>query len=115
MDNKYDERIAKEIWVPFRHCRFFFGWQPDFKSIKVIKNGTSFYLGKLKAMIIIQYENISNSFNLTIKPDNEGNEITYKSLLLDNLVPVIDANVKYGTSSYVYICHICGLTQKMAV
>ena len=115
MEEQNNERIAKQIWEPLQHCRFFFGWLPDLNSIKVIKNGTSFYLGKLKALVMIQYENITNSFKLTIKPDNEENEITYNSLFLDNLVPVIDANVNYGTSCYDYICHICGLSHKVAV
>ena len=115
MEGQNNERIAKQIWEPLQRYRHFFGWLPDLNSIKVIKNGTSFYLGKLKALVMIQYENITNSFKLTIKPDNEENEITYNSLFLDNLVPVIDANVKYGTSCYDYICHICGLSHKVAV
>ena len=110
------EKIAKNIWNnSLQKSRKFFGWLPDLNSIKVIKNGTQFYLGKLKALVMIQYENITNSFKLTIKPDNEENEITYNFLFLDNLVPVIDANVKYGTNSYNYVCEICGLIPKIAV
>ena len=111
-----DSEIAKHIWNnSLQRSRNFFGWFPNLKSIKVIKNGTSFYLGKLKAWVLIQYERSVNNFSVIVRPDDGGNEIVYHSVSLDNLVPVIDANVKYGTSSYNHICEICGLTPRMAV
>lgn len=84
-------------------------------SIKVIENGTTFYLGKLKAWVLIQYERSVNNFSVIVRPDDGGNEIVYHSVSLDNLVSVIDANVKYGTASYDYICEICNLTPRVAV
>lgn len=111
-----NEKIAKVIWnSSLQRSISFFSWLPDLSSIKVIKNGTTFYLGKLKAWVLIQYEKSVNNFAVTVRPENEENEIIYHSVSLDNLVPVIDANVKYGTSSYNHICEICGLTPRMAV
>ena len=50
------EKIAKNIWNNSLQKSFkFFGWLPNLKSIKFIKNGTSFYLGKLKAWVSIEY------------------------------------------------------------
>ena len=110
------EKIAKNIWNNSLQKSFkFFGWLPNLKSIKFIKNGTSFYLGKLKAWVSIEYQKSLNNYSVSIKPENGGNEIVYNSVTLDNIVPVIDANVKYGTSSYNYICEICGLLPKIAV
>ena len=93
----------------------FFGWLPKLTSVKVIENGTAFYLGKLKAWVLIQYERSVNNFSVIVRPGDGGNEIVYHSVSLDNLVPVIDANVKYGATSYEYICEICQLTPKVAV
>ena len=110
------EKIAKHIWNDsLQRSRNFFGWFPNLKSIKVIKNGTSFYLGKLKAWVLIQYQRSVNNFSITVRPDNGGNEIVYHAVSIDNIVPVIDANVKHGTTSYEYICEICQLTPKVAV
>ena len=111
-----NERIAKVIWSnSLQRSIQFFGWLPKLTSSKVIENGTSFYLGKLKAWVLIQYERSVNNFSVIVRPDDGGNEIVYHSVSLDNLVPVIDANVKYGTHSYNHICEICGLTPRMAV
>lgn len=111
-----DEKIAKAICNnSLQRSMAFFGWLPDLSSIKVIKNGTSFYLGKLKAWVLIMYEESVGNYSITIRADNGGNEITYHFVPLDNIVPVIDATVKYGMSSYDYICEICNLTPKMAV
>lgn len=110
------EKIAKTIWNNcLQKSKEFFGWLPNPMSIKVVKNGTSFYLGKLKAWVSIQYQKSLNNYSVTIKPEDEGNEIVYHSVSLDNIVPVIDANVIYGTNSYNYICEKCGLTPRMAV
>ena len=89
-----NERIAKVIWSnSLQRSIQFFGWLPKLTSIKVIENGTSFYLGKLKAWVSIQYERSVNNFSVIVRPDDGGNEIVYHSVSLDNLVPVIDANV----------------------
>ena len=110
------EKIAKNIWNNSLQKSFkFFGWLPNLKSIKFIKNGTSFYLGKLKAWVSIEYQKSLNNYSVCIKPENGGNEIVYNSVTLDNIVPVIDANVIYGTNSYNYICEMCGLLPKIAV
>ena len=110
------EKIAKNIWNNSLQKSFkFFGWLPNLKSIKFIKNGTSFYLGKLKAWVSIEYQKSLNNYSVSIKPENGGNEIVYNSVTLDNIVPVIDANVIYWTNSYNYICEICGLLPKIAV
>ena len=110
------ERIVKVIWSnSLQRSIQFFGWLPKLTSIKVIKNGTTFYLGKLKAWVLIQYERSVNNFSVIVRPDDGGNEIVYHSVSLDNIVPVIDANVIYGTNSYNYICEICGLIPKIAV
>ena len=109
------EKIAKNIWNNSLQKSFkFFGWLPNLKSIKFIKNGTSFYLGKLKAWVSIEYQKSLNNYSVSIEPEN-GNEIVYHSVSIDNIVPVIDANVKHGTTSYEYICEICQLTPKVAV
>ena len=109
------EKIAKNIWNnSLQKSIKFFGWLPNLKSIKVIKNGTAFYLGKLKAWVSIEYQKSLNNYSVSIKPEN-GNEIVYHSVSLDNIVPVIDANVIYGTNSYNYICEIYGLLPKIAV
>lgn len=111
-----DEITAKVIWDnSLQKSSKFFGWLPKLTSVKVIKNGTAFYLGKLKAWVSIVYQKSVNNYSVCIKPDNEGNEIVYHSVSLDTIVPVIDANVKYGTTSYDYICEKCGLTPKVAV
>ena len=110
------EKIAKTIWGnSLQKSRKFFGWLPNLKSIKVIKNGTTFYLGKLKAWVSIEYQKSLNNYSVSIKPEDGGNEIVYHSVSLDNIVPVIDANVIYGTNSYNYVCEICGLIPKIAV
>ena len=110
------EKIAKNIWNNSLQKSFeFFGWLPNLKSIKVIKNGTTFYLGKLKAWVSIEYQKSVNNYSVSIKPENEGSEIVYHSVSLDNIVHVIDANVLHGTNSYNYICEICGLLPKVAV
>ena len=110
------EKIAKNIWNnSLQKSIKFFGWLPNLKSIKVIKNGTTFYLGKLKAWVSIEYQKSLNNYSVSIKPENGVNEIVYNSVSLDNIVPVIDANVIYGTNSYNYICEICGLLPKIAV
>ena len=50
-----NERIAKVIWSnSLQRSIQFFGWLPKLTSIKVIENGTTFYLGKLKAWVLIQ-------------------------------------------------------------
>ena len=111
-----DSEIAKHIWNDsLQRSRNFFGWFPNLKSIKVIKNGTSFYLGKLKAWVSIEYQKSVNNYSVSIKPENEGSEIVYHSVSLDSIVPVIEANVLHGTNSYNYICEICGLIPKIAV
>ena len=111
-----DCEIAKHIWNDsLQRSRNFFGWIPNLKSIKVIKNGTSFYLGKLKAWVSIEYQKSVNNYSVSIKPENEGSEIVYHSVSLDSIVPVIEANVLHGTNSYNYICEICGLIPKVAV
>ena len=111
-----NERIAKVIWSnSLQRSIQFFGWLPKLTSIKVIENGTAFYLGKLKAWVLIHYERSVNNFSVIVRPDDGGNEIVYHSVSLDNIVPVIDANVIYGTNSYNYICEICGLIPKIAV
>lgn len=110
------ERIARVIWSnSLQRSMKFFGWLPKLTSVKVIENGTTFYLGKLKAWVLIQYERSVNNFSVIVRPENEENEIIYHSVSLDNLVSVIDANVKYGTASYDYICEICNLTPRVAV
>lgn len=111
-----DSEIAKHIWNDsLQRSRNFFGWFPNLKSIKVIKIGTSFYLGKLKAWVSIEYQKSVNNYSVSIKPENEGSEIVYHSVSLDCIVPVIEANVLHGTNSYNYICEICGLIPKVAV
>ena len=111
-----DSEIAKHIWNnSLQRSRNFLGWFPNLKSIKVIKNGTSFYLGKLKAWVSIEYQKSVNNYSVSIKPENEGSEIVYHSVSLDSIVPVIEANVLHGTNSYNYICEICGLIPKVAV
>ena len=111
-----DSEIAKHIWSDsLQRSRNFFGWFPSLKSIKVIKNGTSFYLGKLKAWVSIEYQKSVNNYSVSIKPEHEGSEIVYHSVSLDSIVPVIEANVLHGTNSYNYICEICGLIPKVAV
>ena len=42
-------------------------------------------------------------------------EVVYHYVSCENIVSLIDVNVKYGLSYYDYICLIFGLTQKMAV
>ena len=109
------EKIAKNIWNnSLQKSIKFFGWLPNLKSIKVIKDGTTFYLGKLKAWVSIEYQKSLDNYSVSIKPEN-GDEIVYHSVSLDNIVPIIDANVIYGTNSYNYICEICGLLPKIAV
>ena len=109
------EKIAKNIWNnSLQKSIKFFGWLPNLKSIKVIKNGTTFYLGTLTAWVAIEYQKSLNNYSVSIEPEN-GNEIVYHSVSLDNIVPVIDANVIYGTNSYNYICEMCGLLPKIAV
>ena len=75
LEIKNNERIAKEIWSgSLQRSRRFFGWLPDLNSIKVITNGTSFYLGKIKSWVMIQYQRNVNAFMVTFKSDHDGNE-----------------------------------------
>ena len=116
LEIKNNERIAKEIWSgSLQRSRRFFGWLPDLNSIKVITNGTSFYLCKIKSWVMIQYQRNVNAFMVTFKPDHEGNEVVYYSVSLDKLEPTIDANVRYGTIHYNRICSELGLIPKVAV
>ena len=120
MANKelHNESMAKTIWHDALQCSMKpFSWGLNFNDIKVIDGGTAFHvLGKVAGWIKIQYQRSMNHFRITITPDNsEESEITYESVFLNQLVPVIDATIKNGTSYHNLICPQYGLLPKIAV
>lgn len=119
MANKelHNESMAKTIWHDALQCSMKpFSWGLNFNDIKVIDGGTAFHvLGKVAGWIKIQYQRSMNHFRITITPDNsEESEITYESVFLNQIVPVIDATIKNGTSCHNLICSQYGLLPKIA-
>lgn len=111
-----NDRIAKQIWHDALQCSMKpFSWGLRFNDIKVIENGTSFYVqGKVCGWIKIQLTE-DNRYDITITPDNAlESEVIYRFVSLENIVSLIDVNVQYGVSYYDYICSIFGLTHKIA-
>ena len=112
-----NDRIAKQIWHDALQCSMKpFSWGLHFNDIKVIENGTSFYVqGKVCGWIKIQLTE-DNRYDITITPDKAlESEVIYRFVSLENIVSLIDVNVQYGVSYYDYICSIFGLTHKIAV
>lgn len=112
-----NQTVAKKIWHDALQCSMKpFSWGLRFNDIKVIENGTSFYVqGKVCGWIKIQLTE-DNRYDITITPDNAlESEVIYRFVSLENIVSLIDVNVQYGVSYYDYICSIFGLTHKIAV
>lgn len=112
-----NKTVAKKIWHDYLQCSMKpFSWGFRFNDIKVIENGTSFYVqGKVCGWIKIQLTD-NNRYDIIITPDNSmESEVVYRFVSLENIVSLIDVNVQYGVSYYDYICSIFGLTQKIAV
>lgn len=113
-----NQSTAKKIWHDYLQCSANpLSWGLDFNSVKVIEDGTAFHVqGMVCGMIKIQQDTTTNRYKITITPDNfMESEVVYHYVFCENIVSLIDVNVKYGLSYYDYICSIFGLTQKMAV
>ncbi len=113
-----NQSTAKKIWHDYlQYSTNPLTWGLDFNSVKVIEDGTAFHVqGMVCGWIKIQQDTIDNRYKVTITPDNSmEREVVYRFVSCENIVSLIDVNVKYGTSYYDYICSIFGLTQKMAV
>lgn len=111
-----NSNIAKIIWHDaFQRSPKPFGWGLDLRNIRVIENGTAFHVqGKVKGWIKVQLKD--NHYNVVITPDEDpGSEVLYEFVSLDNLVSLVDANVRYGISSHDYICSILGFLHNEAV
>lgn len=113
------QSTAKKIWHDYLQSSTKpLSWGLDFNSVKVIEDGTAFHVqGMVCGMIKIQQDTTSNRYNITITLDYsmESEVVVYHYVSCENIVSLIDVNVKYGLSYYDYICSIFGLTQKMAV
>lgn len=110
--------VAKKIWHDYLQCSTKpFSWGLNFNSVKVIEDGTAFHVqGMVCGWIKVQQDSTDNRYKITITPDNSmESEVVYHYVSCENIVSLIDVNVKYGISYYDYICSIFGLTQKMAV
>ena len=93
-----NQTVAKKIWHNYLQCSTKpFSWGLRFNDIKVIKNGTSFYVqGKVCGWIKIQLTE-DNRYDITITPDNAlESEVIYRFVSLENIVSLIDVNVQYG-------------------
>ena len=113
-----NQSTAKKIWHDYLQCSANpLSWGLDFNSVKVIEDGTAFHVqGMVCGMIKIQQDTTTNRYKITITPDDSmESEVVYHYVFCENIVSLIDVNVKYGISYYDYICLIFGLTQKMAV
>lgn len=113
-----NDRIAKHIWHDaLQRSIKVLSWGLDLSNIKVIENGTAFHvLGKVIGWIKIQYQQSINRFKITISPDNkQENEITYDSVFLNQLVPVIDDTITKGTLYENHIRSKNGITPEIAV
>lgn len=79
-----NDRIAKQIWHDALQCSMKpFSWGLHFNDIKVIENGTSFYVqGKVCGWIKIQLTE-DNRYDITITPDNAlESEVIYRFVSL---------------------------------
>ncbi len=116
MANNENESVAKIIWhEALQNSMKPFGWGLDFGSVKVIDQGTSFYLFKTRCWIKVRYLSDMSLYQITIKPDNQKSQAVYDCVPLDKIVSVIDDTVESGLSSYDYICSKYGLIYKVAV
>ena len=82
-----NDRIATQIWHDALQCSMKpFSWGLHFNDIKVIENGTSFYVqGKVCGWIKIQLTE-DNRYDITITPDNAlESEVIYRTAILYNL------------------------------
>ena len=113
-----NQTVAKKIWHDYLQCSTKpFSCGLNFNSVKVIEDGTAFHVqGMVCGWIKVQQDTTDNRYKITITPDNSmESEVVYHYVSCENIVSLIDVNVKYGISYYDYICSIFGLTQKMAV
>ena len=75
-----NQTVAKKIWHDYLQCSTKpFSWGLRFNDIKVIENGTSFYVqGKVCGLIKIQLTD-NNRYDITITPDNSmESEVVYR-------------------------------------
>lgn len=102
---KYNERICRVIWHDaLQNSIKPFSWSIDFRSIKVIDNGTEFMFQNHKktGKVIIQYSERTGLFNVTVIHDyDERNLVIVEDVFLDMLVSVIDENL----SSHEFVEH----------
>lgn len=95
---KFNERICRIIWHDaLQNSIKPFLWSIDFRSIKVIDNGTEFMFQNHKktGKVIIQHSERTELFNATVIHDNdEKNPIIIENVYIDMLVSVIDENVE---------------------
>ena len=83
-----NQTVAKKIWHDALQCSMKpFSWGLRFNDIKVIENGTSFYVqGKVCGWIKIQLTE-DNRYDTTITPDNAlESEVIYRFVSLENIV-----------------------------
>ena len=95
---KFNERICRIIWHDaLQNSIKPFLWSIDFRSIKVIDNGTEFMFQNHKktGKVIIQYSERTGLFNVTvIHANDERNPVIIENVYIDMLVSVIDENVE---------------------
>ena len=105
-----NENIAKVIWHDaIQNSIKPFSWKLDFGSVKVADEGTAFYLFKIRCWVEVRFLQEMSHYQITFKPDNQKSRIVYDCVMLDKIVNVIDDTVRYGLSSYDYICSKYGL------
>ncbi|MBM6782701.1 hypothetical protein [Bacteroides mediterraneensis] len=94
---KFNERICRIIWHDaLQNSIKPFLWSIDFRSIKVIDNGTEFMFQNHKktGKVIIQYSERTGLFNVTIiHANDERNPVIIENVYIDMLVSVIDENL----------------------
>ena len=80
---KFNERICRIIWHDaLQNSIKPFLWSIDFRSIKVIDNGTEFMFQNHKktGKVIIQHSERTELFNVTVIHDNDEKKQTFYQL-----------------------------------
>lgn len=113
---KYNERICRVIWHDaLQNSIKPFSWSIDFRSIKVIDDGTEFMFQNHKktGKVIIQYSERTGLFNVTVIHDNdERNPVIIENVYINMLVSVVDENIEKTEDYKERICREYGITEK---
>ena len=89
--------MACYIWSIFQHSIIPLSWGIDFCHIKLFEQGTEFHVqGFLMSGIVrVEYDEGSDTFTVTLAPDDTTEAKVIESVYFDNLISVIDENVEH--------------------